>query len=543
MCGLRRALLSQAAIALALTGVTAPIWARPCAAQHEPHGLNPISDRESTADSVDDGNVVAGELGAALNRIIENEFPRFWGSVLATKDGQIVLAKGYGVANNTGAPMTGDTLLELASVSKAFTAAAILRLEMHGRLRLDDPISKHLPDVPADKHGVTIRHLLTHTSGVPQAEAGFREDTMEAMLRTNLAPAMVASPGDQFQYSNAGYWMLAAIVERASGRSFEEYLREEVLRPAGMMTSAAQTDPTIDLSRCADRRSQGRLLGSACECPYPLTWGYRGSGGVVTSAREMFAWDQALRGDRLLGEPQRSAMFDAGDADYALGWRIEEGALGRVASHSGGVAGFRVQFTRWLEADACVLVMTNEEHNPRAMVDTVVHVLLPGAFEPMRVTIRHGGLNLNEHGMGLGPEDSEARVRASENGGVTLDLGAPAGDVLVSVELPTGARRRLARDLLRFARQAESHQQTLPPVRLEIYTRAYPTQNDPIVLMGEGLTVEASPGTPHPEGDSSSRVTIIVRDGMRRFWPVIVKLNARAAKDLGERLLNPGPAR
>ncbi|MDX2131962.1 MAG: serine hydrolase domain-containing protein [Planctomycetota bacterium] len=483
------------------------------------------------------GDVVAGDLGKQLDDAVRRAtYGQFWGCVLAAKDGEIVLAKGYALANDELEPITGDTLLELASVSKAFTAAAILRLEMQGKLTLDDPIAMHLASVPDDKRGVTIRHLLTHTSGIPQPEGGFDADERERVVPVLLGPRMKSPPGAAFAYSNAGYWLLAAIVERVSGRSFEEFVRDEVFRPAGMGSTFAQTDPTLDLSRCAVRVSRGRTVGNAGQCPYPFAWGYRGSGGVVTSARDMFAWDRALRGGEFLADAQRTAMFTPALGNYALGWTISTGPLGRVASHTGGVAGFRVVFTRWLDTDACVLVITNEQHDPSAISAVVTGLLLPGASESSRVVLRVGGMAANEHGRVRAPDDTEGRVRTPDAGAPALEFGPPGAPPVVTIALPREAMMKAADSLVRFGSGARAGEHASPRVILEVYTRAYQGMGDTIELADAGLTVTVSPGSPHREPDALRRVTMIVQDPARSFWPVFVKMDAHDARALGERL-------
>jgi CubicO group peptidase (beta-lactamase class C family) len=158
----------------------------------------------------------------------------FSGSVLVVRKGKVLLRHGYGLADReTGARITEDTLFEIASSTKPFTACAVLKLAEAGKLSLDDPIGKHLPGVPDDKQAITIRHLLAHTSGMPRAAGGGGDDPAAAAKAYLSAPA-ARKPGEAFEYWNGGYALLAALVERASGRSFMDYCRENLFRPAGL---------------------------------------------------------------------------------------------------------------------------------------------------------------------------------------------------------------------------------------------------------------------------------------------------------------------
>ena len=179
----------------------------------------------------------ADRLSAELHRHLTNTAADsgFSGAVLVARGGKVVLHEGYGWADLAKtAPVTRETRFYIASITKQFTAAAVLKLEERGRLGLADPVGKHLPGVPPDKAAVTIHQLLTHTSGLGQdyAADGIR-DRAEA-VRAVLAKPLKSPPGAQFRYSNDGYNLLAVIVEVVSGESYESFLRQNLLRPAGM---------------------------------------------------------------------------------------------------------------------------------------------------------------------------------------------------------------------------------------------------------------------------------------------------------------------
>jgi CubicO group peptidase (beta-lactamase class C family) len=186
---------------------------------------------------VQGGVVVAGDVGRKVDEFMSRlEAWGFSGAVIVAKDGQIVMSKGYGLANREQKiPFTPETVSSIGSITKQFTAAAILKLEMQGKLKVGDPIGKYLPGVPPDKADITIHHLLTHTAGV-RADFGGRDS--DPIARDDLVKLVLASPlrfkpGVRYEYSNEGYSLAGAIVERVSGASYEAFLSEHLFKPAG----------------------------------------------------------------------------------------------------------------------------------------------------------------------------------------------------------------------------------------------------------------------------------------------------------------------
>lgn len=316
-----------------------------------------------------DGVVVTGALGKELDALCGSttRFPQgLSGCVLVAQGGKVLLQKGYGVADAskpTPAPMPADALFDWCSVSKQFTAAAVLRLQMQKKLSIDDPIAKHFKDVPKDKAKVTIRHLLNHTSGVGtrsdfgQAEASSKE----ALVKWFVNGPVVAAPGEKWEYSNAAYFALAALIEMKSGRTWEKYLREELFEPAGMKAARCIGDPDLELERVP---LDARGTGQAFEYGNDLTWGYRGAGGVVATVADMLAWDRALRGTKVLSEAAKRDFYTAGLSDYALGWELQQWAGNTAYTHSGRTGQVVTFYFRSLEPDVVVAVAFNEEPPP-----------------------------------------------------------------------------------------------------------------------------------------------------------------------------------
>ncbi|MBA2237698.1 MAG: serine hydrolase [Lysobacter sp.] len=197
-----------------------------------------------------DDPAAAGQLRERIDAYMQQRVADgYSGAVMVMRGDAAILSKGYGIADRgRGVAATDRTLFQLASVTKPFTAAAILKLQMEGRLRVTDPVTRFFDDVPADKRAITIHQLLTHTSGMPH-RVGIcwppsSKLDRDGYVREVLAADLDAAPGRAFAYSNDGYGLLGAIIERASGRSYEQYLREELFAPAGMTRTGYTFDET-----------------------------------------------------------------------------------------------------------------------------------------------------------------------------------------------------------------------------------------------------------------------------------------------------------
>ncbi len=298
-------------------------------------------------------------------------FPEgFTGSVLVARDGQIVLHRSYGLASaDPHRVMPLDAIWDWCSVSKQFTAAAILKLQEKGKLELSDPLTKHFRGAPKDKRKVTVRHLLTHTSGI-ENDRGYGAVGLfdrKASVRYLLTRPLTTEPGEVWKYNNSGYFLLAGLIEQVSGKRYEDFLRREVLSPAGMESAGCVGDAHIDYERVP---FQDRGRGEA-QFAYGrrLSWGYRGAGGVLASTADMHAWDRALRGDRVLGRKARQELFRPNRHGYALGWRIAKTPSGEpIAYHSGNTGSTVTFFLRYLEKDISVALAFSHKPGKRAQM-------------------------------------------------------------------------------------------------------------------------------------------------------------------------------
>lgn len=235
--------------------------------------------------------------GTRLDALLaaEHEQGTFDGVVLVSDRGQAVLRKGYGLTNRRPRVAADPSAIsDIGSLAKTFTAAAILHLESRGMLSLDDPLAKFFDDASEAAGPITVRQLLTHRSGLDDfhADDDFEEMTRQEAEARILALSVKFTPGEEEAYSNAGYTLLAAIVERVSGRAFQDYTRDALLRPAGLSDTGWYGDPSIEAARVA--RGYGGRHAGRTTFERPLTWALTGAGGMVSTADDLLAWFNAL---------------------------------------------------------------------------------------------------------------------------------------------------------------------------------------------------------------------------------------------------------
>ncbi|HEX8170274.1 MAG TPA: serine hydrolase domain-containing protein [Thermoanaerobaculia bacterium] len=295
--------------------------------------------------------VRTSELQRKLDSLLRGfESNGYSGSVLVAKDGEIVLHEGYGFADRErGLRNEAETRYEIASLTKTFTAAAVLQLESAGRLRTSDRLSRFLGPFPDEKAAATIHHLATHTAGLVRegtelASGPDRERFVESVKRT----AVESPPGAHYRYTNAGYSMLAAVVEKASGTPFEDYVRAHLIAPAGLQHTGFRTD--------AQPVAAGYAGNKRVE-PEPYEWGLRGAGGMISTVGDLYRWHRALHEGDVVTPQARAKMFQAWPEE-GYGWHVTHDTAGRRFIHKGGgMTGFASQILDYPD-DRVVIVWT-----------------------------------------------------------------------------------------------------------------------------------------------------------------------------------------
>ena len=340
---------------------------------------------------------VAGEEGRRIDAwLADRAKAGFSGVVLAARDGKLLLAKGYGIADReAGTPFRTDTVFSIGSVTKQLTAAAILRLEADRKLSVADSIARFFPEAPADKRGITLHQLLTHTAGLRSDFAGdFDAVGRDEYAARVLAAPLESGPGTVHRYSNSGYSLLAAIVEKASGQPYETYLREKLLLPAGLKETGYRL-PAWPAARVAVGDREGKRWGTILEkawLPDGPGWALRGNGGIHTTLADMARWERVLEGGGgLLPLDARRRLFTpwtpegpGAESFYGYGWAMFPTPRGgRLVAHDGGNGIFSFDFRRYVDDGVLVLSFSNtSEWKAFRMSEDVARLAL--GLEPRR---------------------------------------------------------------------------------------------------------------------------------------------------------------
>lgn len=427
------------------------------------------------------------------------------GSVLVAERGQVLVDTAYGFANmELGVRNTADTRFRVASITKQFTAMAVLMLAQDGKLALSDPITRHLDSLPASWGGITVHHLLRHTSGISDYEEWFDGYTTQAYsdyMSQAHAPARIVrdakarpldhEPGTKFRYSNSAYILLGYIVERASGMPYDEFLRRRIHEPLGMTASDQDRSEAIVPGRAPGYRLRpgaqpvafygGLTRDDFRNAVYQKMEPPQADAGLITTARDLYKWDQALYGERLLRPAMRDSMFARGIANYGYGWFVDSGANGVTHEHSGGLPGYAAYIMRMPQSRRTIIVLGNVEFLGRTVRDlaailrdapvalprarrivandTVVQARFAGWYraangDSVRVAREDGMLLAQWPGRfraGLLPESPHAYfvplmagdARFTEREGtVTVTLVTGTGDTLITATKPRGGPPR-----------------------------------------------------------------------------------------------------
>lgn len=273
------------------------------------------------------------------------EAEEFSGSVLVARDGEVLLDRGYGFANREWSiPNDGDTKFRLGSVSKQFTAVAIMILNERGLVDLDAPVKTYLPDAPETWEGVTVRHLLTHTSGVPSF-TGFDDyealktlpTTVDSLIARFRDRPLDFQPGEGWDYSNSGYILLTAVVEKAGGKSYAEFVAENLFQPLGMSDSGYDSHAAILSRRASGYAPTARGIVNADYVDMSIP---QGAGALYSTTRDLLKWEQGLFGGRLLSPDSLTLLTTPVRNQYAFGLVVSEAGGNTTVAHSGGIEGF-----------------------------------------------------------------------------------------------------------------------------------------------------------------------------------------------------------
>ncbi|HMJ88957.1 MAG TPA: serine hydrolase domain-containing protein [Candidatus Acidoferrum sp.] len=286
-------------------------------------------------------------------------------------NGKEVKAASYGLANvELNVPVKTETVFEIGSLTKQFTAACILLLQQDGKLSVDDKISKHLRDTPATWSSITVRHLLTHTSGIRNYTGHDGFELTKRLTQAQFVQAIAAlpadfAPGEQAKYCNSGYNLLGFIIENVSGKTYWSFLSERIFTPLGM-SSATNRDPIIIVPHRADGyiRTNGMLRNRDSDLTDVFS-----AGAIVSNIGDLVKWNASLETEKLLNATSKSQLWtpanlnNGRETPYGFGWRIGTHEGHRNIGHSGSTSGFSASLQRFPDDRLTVIVLCNSDES------------------------------------------------------------------------------------------------------------------------------------------------------------------------------------
>lgn len=324
-------------------------------------------------------SIYAQEKAKKINELLSkySDYGKFNGAVLVAENGKIIFKKGYGYANfEWEIPNQTDTKFRLGSVSKQFTALLVLKLVENGKLKLDDAIQNYIPNLPTETGKITIHQLLTHSSGIANYtnDPSFFKEKMrnpykpKEFMDTFINLPLEFTPGEKFKYSNSGYFTLGYIIEKVSGKTYEEYLHEIILLPLKMKNTGYDHNETLLKNRASGYDRKGKTIVNAKYIDMSIPYA---AGSLYSTVEDLYLWEQALLSNKLLSQIHTELLFanqiKAWGGFYGYGWAIREvqnlnGSNIKVNEHGGSIMGFNANITR-IPADKNVIILLNNTGN------------------------------------------------------------------------------------------------------------------------------------------------------------------------------------
>jgi CubicO group peptidase (beta-lactamase class C family) len=329
-------------------------------------------------------------FGDAVDDFIQSEISaqRIPGiSVAVVKGGKLIRAGGYGLSNiELDTPARADTVYQMASMTKQFTAAGVMVLLEDGKLALDDPVSKYLDAAPAGWSSITIRHMLTMTSGIEdynQRLGDSKDDfTSEKIFRVVAGHPLDFKPAAKWSYSNSNYILLGLVIQKVSGKSWNEFLADRIFGPLGMKDTRRDEPSEIVKGRAALYEERDNRLVN-CRSVNPSLFN-NGDGGLLTTVLDVAKWDAALAPGKLLKKSSLEQMFSPVQFNgrtiyhYGFGWFLNEYPGHRIVLHGGGRPGSATQISRFIDDQLTVVVLANRSGiNAERLAHEIAKIFVP----------------------------------------------------------------------------------------------------------------------------------------------------------------------
>src|SRR5215216_2026843 len=332
---------------------------------------------------------------------VAHKYRQFNGSVLVAENGKIIYKGAYGQANmEWNIPNTPDTRFRLGSITKQFTATVILQLVERGKIKLDAKLSDYLPDYRKDTgEKVTIHHLLTHTSGIPSytSQPGFFQNVsrnpykVDEFVKKYASGNLEFEPGSKHSYNNSGYFLLGAIIERVTGKPYEQVLKQNIFDPVGMKNTGYDHHDTIISKRASgySKTPDGYTNALYLDMSIPYA-----AGSMYSTVEDLYLWDQALYTDKLLSAQSKELMYKPFLENYAYGWVVTNASFKQndqpvqVITHGGGINGFTTTIVRYPKEKNLIVMLDNtgSEYLDR-LSDSIAKILYNQPYEPPKISI------------------------------------------------------------------------------------------------------------------------------------------------------------
>lgn len=331
-----------------------------------------------------------------------SKYNQFNGTALVADNGTVIYKKGFGLANmEWNIPNAPDTKFRLGSITKQFTATLILQLVEQGKIKLDGKLTDYLTDYRPDTGSkVTIHQLLNHTSGIPSYTSlpGFMQSvsrnpyTVEEFVKKYASGDFDFEPGTKFAYNNSGYFLLGAIIEKVTGKPYEQVVKENIFDPLGMKNTGYDHWGTILNKRATGYTNTPKGYGIAPYLDMSIPYA---AGSLYSTVEDLYIWDQALYGEKMLPAKSKELMFTPNLNNYAYGWMIRSAALGpnKVAvptiMHGGGINGFNTVLVRMPAEKRLIVLLDNAEHGQylNQMVMNIMSILYDQPYDSPKQSI------------------------------------------------------------------------------------------------------------------------------------------------------------
>ena len=347
--------------------------------------------------------IVAQDHAAKIQEVLAlaHKYRQFNGSALVAENGKVIYKGAFGQANmEWNIPNTPDTKFRLGSITKQFTATAVLQLVEQGKIKLDAKLSDYLPEYRKDTGAkVTIHHLLTHTSGIPSytGQPGFFENVsrnpykVDDFVKKYASGDLEFEPGSKYAYNNSGYFLLGAIIERVTGKPYEQVLKENIFDPLGMKNTGYDHHNTILPKRASgySKTADGYTNASYLDMSIPYA-----AGSLYSTVEDLYLWDQALYTDKVLSAQSMALMYKPFLQNYAYGWVVRNASFKQndqpvqVITHGGGINGFNTTIVRFPKEKNLIVMLDNTGGGYLdRLSDSIAKILYNQPYEPPKISI------------------------------------------------------------------------------------------------------------------------------------------------------------